>query len=298
MYAQGVDVPLQSAKVEFVDLAQTEEYKNYTFLQLVNIGDTIRCKYRSTELSLRVVSYDYDSLTKKYTSIVLGKAVATIEESLWAQDLDLSALKAGAATTLKEGEAYNACSINHTDGFVAKAAIGGQEVTAKFNAEKLGWYDSGDNLIGGMALVNSVLAMIAGILTNASDGDCYATIGNLVEDEYTYRGISIFLKSLSTTTPALRIYVSSTSGGRVVIKTYGGVSLKMDNNFPISVTDAAGVNRIHVTANNLQLYDAAGELRLDMTASDTYLLSPDGEGGLGVDNTGPYYVKGYEVNYF
>ncbi len=298
MYEQGVDLPLKSATVEFIDLSQTEEYKRLAILQSVEIGDSVRCKYKKTDLSMRVVAYDYDSLTKKYINIVIGRTMPLIGDSLWAQDLDLSALRAGVSGSLKEGELYYGVAINNKDGFVTNSNIGGQQVTAKFNASQLAWYNASNDIIGGMALVNSVLAMIAGVLTNNINGECYAKIGDFTESGVTYHGVSIFLKSLSTTTPAARIYVSTAAGGRLYIRTYGGASLRMDSNVPLALYDAAGVNRIYLTSTQLQLSDAAGELRFQMNNTDGALFSPDGSNGMGADDTGPYYIKDFANEYF
>ncbi len=298
MYEQGVDLPLKSATVEFIDLSQTEEYKDFAVLQTVEIGDTVRCKYKNTFISKRVVSYDFDSLTNEYINIVLGNVVPVLGDSLWAQDLDLSALRAGVNSSLKEGEEYYGVAITNKDGFMTNSNIGGQQVTAKFNASQLAWYNASNDIIGGMALVNSVLAMIAGVLTNNINGECYAKIGDFTESGITYHGVSIFLKSLSTTVPAARIYVSSAGGGRLYIRTFGGASLRMDSNVPLALYDAAGVNRIYLTSTQLQLSDANGELRLQMNNIDTAFLSPDSSQGFGVDDAGPYYVKDYVNEYF
>ncbi len=89
MFDQGADQPLKSATVNFIDLSQTEEYKDISMLQTVEIGDTVRCKYKSTAISLRVVLYDYDSLTKKYINIVLGTEMPMLGDLLRSQDQDI-----------------------------------------------------------------------------------------------------------------------------------------------------------------------------------------------------------------
>ncbi len=89
MFEQGADLPLKSVTVEFIDLSQTEEYKNYAVLQTVEIGDTVNCKYKDTIITQRVVSYDYDTLTKKYITIILGADMPILGDLLKAQGRDI-----------------------------------------------------------------------------------------------------------------------------------------------------------------------------------------------------------------
>lgn len=174
------------------------------------------------------------------------------------------------------------------------ATIGGKTITVKQNPTDGFAVYEGSTLLGGMALVNSVLTMIAGILTNNINGDCYATIGDTARDGTTYRGISIFLKSYSTSVPILRIHVSQISGvGGVLIATSTGVELFMSQNyFDLNIN---GVSRLHLTSSMFQVYDAAENSRIEIQPSSTYINSPSGEMGLGVDDIGPFYVKNSEV---
>ena len=192
MYAQGVDQPLKSAKVEFIDLSQTEEYKNFSILQTVELGDSVKCKYKSTVINKRVVSYDYDSLTRKYIRIVLGSVIPTLGDSLWAQDLDLSALKDVVDSKLTTGEVYNGCYINHEDGFMTIAEVGGKTITVKHNSnEGIPVYADGVQ-IGGIAIVDGEVRFIGSAITNSIDGDVYAVVGEVDIDGTSTPGILIY----------------------------------------------------------------------------------------------------------
>ena len=194
MYAQGVDVPLKSATVEFIDLSQTEEYKNFTVLETVEIGDTVKCKYKTTVIDRRVVSYDYDSLLKKYIRVVLGSTVPTLGDSMWAQDLDLSALRNDFSTTLKQGDKYNDVYINHEDGFVAVAEIDGKTVSVKQNGQD-GFAVYVDGIyIGGVALINGEVGFIGNFLTNGISSDVYAVVGEVDVDGINTPGVLIYNK--------------------------------------------------------------------------------------------------------
>ena len=265
MYEQGVDLPFKSATVEFVDLSQTEEYKNYAILETVEIGDTVKCKYKNTLLSQRVVSYDYDSLTKKYISIVLGNIIPLLGDSLWAQDLDLSALRSDVSNKLTEGQAYNNVYMNHTDGFVASAVIDEKTINVKMNGQNgLAIYD-GDTYIGGVAVVNGEVVNVSNILTNDIDGNCYAKIGDVVISGVTYKGILIYDKVFSSSDPAARIVVNSLGGIQVWNGTGLHVNLQNDGTFVAMDGDNVENIRILIASNNAYIATGGNKGGVDST---------------------------------
>ncbi len=75
-FAVGADKPTFSADVEFVPLETTEEYKNdgLAGLEKVYLGDTVHVIHEPLGLALtaRVVSYEYDCLTQRYSKVTLG----------------------------------------------------------------------------------------------------------------------------------------------------------------------------------------------------------------------------------
>ena len=68
--------------VSFVQLAQTEEYKNVASLQRVSMGDTVHVLYRSYDVSMKMIEYIYDVLAEKYTSIKLGSKKASFGSTI------------------------------------------------------------------------------------------------------------------------------------------------------------------------------------------------------------------------
>lgn len=64
----------QSIDVSFVELWQTEEYKNVSALQRLYIGDSVTVKYDALGISgaSRIVSYKYNVLAERYNSMTLG----------------------------------------------------------------------------------------------------------------------------------------------------------------------------------------------------------------------------------
>lgn len=69
-----IDQPLFNYEIEFIYLGYTEEYKQYKDLVKLNLGDkiTIRHTKLGIDLNSRIISYEYNSLLKKYNKIQLG----------------------------------------------------------------------------------------------------------------------------------------------------------------------------------------------------------------------------------
>ena len=79
-FDKGCDRPAVTLKVDFINCADTEEYRQYGFLQNIFLGDTVRILVKKLGIcvSMRMTQYSYDCMTRKYTSMTLG----TVEEAL------------------------------------------------------------------------------------------------------------------------------------------------------------------------------------------------------------------------
>lgn len=80
-YDSGCDMPTVTLNVDFINCAETEEYKEYGFLQNIYLGDAVRviAPRIGVQVSMRMTQYTYDCLTKKYTSMTLGTVADTVE---------------------------------------------------------------------------------------------------------------------------------------------------------------------------------------------------------------------------
>ncbi|OTZ91460.1 endopeptidase, partial [Bacillus thuringiensis serovar darmstadiensis] len=69
-----IDQPKATYKVEFQELSQTEEYKDYQVLQRVWMGDTVTVKHSEDGIYIKakVIGYKYNPLKTEYNSITLG----------------------------------------------------------------------------------------------------------------------------------------------------------------------------------------------------------------------------------
>ena len=80
-FDKGCDLPTVTLKVDFINCADTEEYRQYGFLQNIFLGDAVRVlvKKLGISVSMRMTQYTYDCLTRRYTSVTLGTVADTLE---------------------------------------------------------------------------------------------------------------------------------------------------------------------------------------------------------------------------
>lgn len=73
-----------NVKVSFVNLADTEEYKNVSALQRVNLCDTVTIVHQDlgVETKAQVVKVEYDVLNERYNSIELGDVRANLAQTI------------------------------------------------------------------------------------------------------------------------------------------------------------------------------------------------------------------------
>lgn len=72
----GCDLPSCNYVIDMVDLSKMEEYKEYSMLEDVGLGDTIHCKYQplDIETTARVIRIKYDCILEKNIEEELGDA--------------------------------------------------------------------------------------------------------------------------------------------------------------------------------------------------------------------------------
>lgn len=74
MNASGVGIPKVSIKLSFINLADTEEFKDVAALQSVKLCDNIGVYFEKLDISTtaKIVKYQYNVLSEKYDSIEVG----------------------------------------------------------------------------------------------------------------------------------------------------------------------------------------------------------------------------------
>lgn len=84
MKANNIGVPDISWTIEFVNLAQTEEYKDKAILEEIHWGDTVTVILPKTgiNVSARAVKARHNVLLDRYESVTLGKVKANISDTI------------------------------------------------------------------------------------------------------------------------------------------------------------------------------------------------------------------------
>lgn len=75
-FEKGLDKPQVTATVEFVPLEDTEEYKDFSILETVYLGDSVSVHHEDLNINLvtKVIGYEFDALSKRYNKVTLGNA--------------------------------------------------------------------------------------------------------------------------------------------------------------------------------------------------------------------------------
>lgn len=75
-FEKGLDKPQVTATVEFVPLEDTEEYKDFSILESVYLGDSISVHHEDLNIDLvtKVIGFEFDALSKRYNKVTLGNA--------------------------------------------------------------------------------------------------------------------------------------------------------------------------------------------------------------------------------
>ena len=109
LFASGIDLPKVNIKADFQVLSKTEEYKNYSILEEVQLGDVVQVVNTQMNFSkkAKVISYKWNSLLEKYEVVELGDFVQTLAESITSGEKSLNAAL-GASTGVKQ--VYNLIS--------------------------------------------------------------------------------------------------------------------------------------------------------------------------------------------
>lgn len=84
----GIGVPKVSIDVSFVNLADTEEYKDLIALQNVNLCDTIPVEFEPLGISTtaKIVKTEYDCLSEKYIKLTVGSLRSNLATAITDQN--------------------------------------------------------------------------------------------------------------------------------------------------------------------------------------------------------------------
>lgn len=124
----GLGIPKVNITVSFVQLWQTEEYKNIAPLERVKMCDTVTVRFHKlgVSASAKVIKTVYDSLKEKYDSVTLGEPKSTLADTVKQQADEMAQIeqqiKTGQAKASEElkNAILNATSLitGHSGGYV------------------------------------------------------------------------------------------------------------------------------------------------------------------------------------
>jgi phage minor structural protein len=99
----GLGAPKVNITVSFVQLWQTEEYKNIAPLERVNMCDTVSVRFSQLGViaKAKVIKTTYNALKEKYESITLGDAKSSFADTVNKQQAAIEAIK----DSVKKGQA-------------------------------------------------------------------------------------------------------------------------------------------------------------------------------------------------
>lgn len=104
-YAAAVElgIPKVNITVSFVQLWQTEEYKNIAPLERVMMCDTVAVRFSKLGVtaSAKVIKTTYNTLEEKYESVELGDAKSSFADTVNKQQAEIEEIK----TSVKKGQA-------------------------------------------------------------------------------------------------------------------------------------------------------------------------------------------------
>ena len=126
--SNNIGVPKTSITVSFINLAQTEEYKDIAPLERVRLCDTVTVNYEKLGVSAtaKVVRYEYNVLTERYNSIDIGDVRSNLASTI----ATIAQNSAGDAVQNAQGYLDNTISAftdliaNGLGLFVTKEAVG------------------------------------------------------------------------------------------------------------------------------------------------------------------------------
>lgn len=156
LYANQHNLPNVNIKLSFLDLAQTEEYKNMIPLETLHLCDHVKVRFEKlkVEETARIVKTVYNVLADRYTSIEVGDAISSLAEAVTdtlAENLDAVSFAALNATQwLTRGNGY-VVAIKNDDGswkellFMDTKDIATARNVLRLNTNGLGFSTTGVN---------------------------------------------------------------------------------------------------------------------------------------------------------
>lgn len=89
LYDNGINLPQINIKVDWLELSKTEEYKQYSTLERVELGDTIHAEIFGMNYTTRVIKTIYNPLTDLIESFEIGTFQPTFATQMNKYDIEI-----------------------------------------------------------------------------------------------------------------------------------------------------------------------------------------------------------------
>lgn len=281
---RGFGLPKISIKLSFINLADTEEYKDILPLQQASLCDTITVRFEKLGINTtaKIVETEYDVLAEKYDSIQIGSLKSTlatsindmnqsmaltIEESDKRMFADTSDLVDNATKWLTSSGGY-VVAVKNTDGswkellFLDTNDIDSARNVLRINTNGIGFSSTG--IAGpyrqGWTLDGRLL--IGG--SNASSLTVYKRVG----------GVDTTLFEITPQHIIWNTPMSSMAADGALTLNGGTLNMGGTNNGIINMYDSAGRKRGEWKKSGFYIYDSSGDT---IFSADSGGLSIDGE---------------------
>ena len=103
LYDNGVNLPQINVKVDWLELSKTEEYKQYSALERVSLGDTIHAEIFGLNYTTRVIKTTYNPLTDLIEQFEIGTFQPTFATEMNNYEIELQ--KINPASILDDAKA-------------------------------------------------------------------------------------------------------------------------------------------------------------------------------------------------
>ena len=193
LYDKGINKPQINIKIDWLELSKTEEYKNYSALERVNLGDTITCELFGMDYETRVIKTTYNPLTDRVEQFEIGTFQPTITTSMNTfeseiQDIDTSSILEQATENATElitqamgGYVYK----TNDELYIMDNEDPNQAVHVwRWNINGLGYSSTGINGDYGLAMTMDGQIVANFITTGQIDTSVISGYGSIVQQVY------------------------------------------------------------------------------------------------------------------
>lgn len=194
-----IGVPTVSTTISFVQLADTEEYKDVAQLETVELGDTVNVYFpkMNVSASARVVAMEYDAILERYNHITIGSVKANITDTIVSQAAEIKRVSnpaylqdaVGSVTQLITGNKGGYVVLHSSTGgktpdeilVMDTPDIGTAKQVWRWNKSGLGYSSTGYNGTYGLAMTMDG-QIVADFITAGTLNAAQISVINLIAD--------------------------------------------------------------------------------------------------------------------